>query len=95
MNPGKDWPQTTLALPGSLLSSYPPEISAPLQIFSTLSDAPAASEFVSGKKEHLSKLELGSCHLGANSRWENLLHGIKLKVRQPRAQGEVPRKEEE
>lgn len=43
----------------------------------------------------MSKLELGSSHLGANSRWENLLQGIKLKVRKPRAQGEVPRKEEE
>lgn len=63
MNPGEDWPKTPLALPGSSLSSYAPEISPPPQIFSTPSDALVASEFPPGEKEHLLKLKVGSCHL--------------------------------
>lgn len=83
-------------LPGSSLFSYRPEISAPLQIFSTPSDGPTASEFAPEKhtnKKHLLKLKLWPLPslVGANPRWENLLQGIKLGVLQPGAWGEVTR----
>ena len=85
-----------LTLPGSSLFSYPPEISAPLQIFSTPSDAPTASEFAPGEKKTITLVEAQTWPLpslvGANPRWENLLQGIKLRVLQPGAWGENQRK---